>query len=70
MWQDRIAIDPAVLLGKPTIKGTRLAVDFLIELLAEGWSPEQIVGNYPQLTGEDIRAALQYRREMARLPGP
>ena len=37
-WQDRIIVDPAILTGKPIIKGTRLAVEFILELLAEGWS--------------------------------
>jgi uncharacterized protein (DUF433 family) len=62
-WQDRIAVDPGVLAGKPVIKGTRLAVEFLIELLAENWSHEQILSNYPQLTEEDIQAALHYAVE-------
>lgn len=63
MWQERIAVDPAVLAGKPVIKGTRLAVEFLADLMAEGWGAEQIVDNYPQLTAEDLRAALHYAAE-------
>jgi uncharacterized protein (DUF433 family) len=59
-WQDRITADPAVLVGKPVIKGTRLAVEFLVELLAENWSHEEVLRNYPQLTRDDILAALQY----------
>jgi uncharacterized protein (DUF433 family) len=59
-WQDRITADPATLVGKPVIKGTRLAVDFLVELLAENWTHEQILRNYPQLTEDDILAALHY----------
>jgi uncharacterized protein (DUF433 family) len=59
-WQDRIVVDPSVLVGKPVIKGTRLAVEFLVELLAEKWTHEQIVTNYPQLSEEDIHAALHY----------
>ena len=59
-WQDRIVIDPAILVGKPTIKGTRLAVEFLVGLLAEGWTHEELLSNYPQLTEEDIQAALHY----------
>jgi uncharacterized protein (DUF433 family) len=62
-WQDRIATDPGVLAGKAAIKGTRLAVEFLIELLAEGWTTEQILHNYPQLTAEDLQAALHYAAE-------
>ena len=55
-WQDRIVIDPKVLVGKPVIKATRIAV----ELLAEGWTHEQILKEYDHLTAEDIQAALQY----------
>ncbi len=63
-WQDRILVDPGVLTGKPVIKGTRLAVEFLIELLAERWTHEQILKNYPQLTEDDIQAALHYAAEV------
>jgi uncharacterized protein (DUF433 family) len=59
-WQDRIAVDPNVLVGKPVIRGTRLAVAFLVELLAEGWTSEDVLRNYPQLTGDDLQAALHY----------
>jgi len=45
-WQDQIVIDPNILVGKPVIKGTRLAVEFIIELLAQGWTEEDILGNY------------------------
>jgi uncharacterized protein (DUF433 family) len=62
-WQDRIAADPTVLVGKPVIKGTRLAVEFLVELLAEGWSHDEVLRNYPQLTRDDVLAALQYAAE-------
>ena len=60
MWQDRIVVAPAILVGKPVIKGTRLAVEFLLDLLAEGWPTEQILRNYPQLTVDDLQAALHY----------
>lgn len=63
-WQERIIIDPGVLVGKPIIRGTRMAVEFIVELLAEGWTHEQIVANYPQLTEDDIQAALHYASEM------
>ncbi len=62
-WRDRITVDPKVLVGKPVIKGTRIAVEFLMELLAEGWTHEQILGNYPHLTSDDIQAALHYAAE-------
>jgi uncharacterized protein (DUF433 family) len=62
-WQDRISVDPQVLVGKPVIRGTRLAVEFLMELLAEGWNQEQILKSYPQLTPDDIQAVLHYAAE-------
>jgi uncharacterized protein (DUF433 family) len=63
-WEDRIALDPRILAGKPVIRGTRLAVEFIIELLAEGWSYEDILQNYPQLTREDILASLRWASEI------
>ncbi len=62
-WQDRISVDPKVLVGKLVIKGTRIAVEFLMELLANGWTHEQILKNYPHLKEEDIQAALHYAAE-------
>lgn len=59
-YTDRIVIDPEILVGKPVIKGTRLAVEFIIELLANGWSQEDILKNYPGLSPEDILACLSY----------
>jgi uncharacterized protein (DUF433 family) len=56
-----------VLVGKPVIRGTRIAVEFLIELLGEGWTTEDIVRNYPGLTAEDVRAALLHAAELTRL---
>jgi uncharacterized protein (DUF433 family) len=57
---DRIVVDPAVLVGKPVIKGTRLAVEFIIDLLAQGWTEAEILRNYPSLTHEDVLACLAY----------
>ena len=59
-WKDRIVLDPKILVGKPVVKGTRLAVDFVIDLLAQGWAEADIVKNYPGLTREDIQACLAY----------
>ncbi len=59
MGQERIEVNPAILVGKPVIKGTRLAVEFLLELIAEGWSTDEILRNYPQLTVDDLRAATR-----------
>ncbi|ASJ03708.1 antitoxin [Thermococcus profundus] len=57
---ERIEIDPKKMGGKPVIKGTRIPVYFILELLANGWSFEEILENYPQLTKEDILAAIRY----------
>jgi len=62
--EGRIVVNPKVLAGKPVIKGTRISVDFIVELLANGWTYEQIIENYPQLTKEDIMAALKYAAEV------
>ena len=62
-WQERITIDPAVLVGKPVIRGTRLAVEFIIDLLAQEWSEEQILDSYPGLVHDDISACLEYASE-------
>ena len=59
-WKDRITVDPATLVGKPVVKGTRLAVEFIVDLLAQGWSEDEILQNYPGLTRDDIRACLSY----------
>ena len=59
-WKDRIIIDPNILVGKPVIKGTRLAVEFIVELLAQGWPEGEITRNYPGITHEDITACLKY----------
>ncbi len=59
-WKEHIAIDPRVLAGKPAVRGTRLAVEFVIGLLAQGWTTAQILQEYDQLTSEDIRACLAY----------
>ena len=65
-WNDRIAVDPDVLVGKPVIKGTRIAVEFIIDLMARGWTPEQILVEYDHLSTEDIRACLMYAGELLR----
>jgi uncharacterized protein (DUF433 family) len=60
----RITFDPDILAGKPVIKGTRISVELILELLANGWSFEQILENYPQLSMQDIRAAIRYAAEV------
>ena len=63
-WQDRITIDPAVLVGKPVVRGTRIAVEFVIELLASGWTVERILKEYDHLTADDIQACLAYASDV------
>ena len=63
---DRISIDPNVCFGKPCIKGTRIWVSLILDFLASGESTEQILASYPQLTIDDVRAAIAYGAEMAR----
>ena len=66
VWEERIVIDPEILTGKPVIKGTRLAVEFIADLLAQGWGEREILDNYPGLTQEDILACLSYASAMLR----
>ena len=63
---NRIEINPKVMVGKPVIKGTRLSVDFILGLLAQGWSESEILRNYPGITSADIRACLAYASETLR----
>ncbi len=63
-WQERIVIDPQILVGKPIVKGTRLAVEFIVDLLAQGWPESEILRNYPGLTEEDIWACLSYAKSL------
>ncbi|MCS7366911.1 MAG: DUF433 domain-containing protein [archaeon YNP-WB-062] len=63
-WRSRITIDPKVLSGKPVIRGTRISVEFILDLLANGWTIEEILENYPQLKKEDVIAALKYAAEI------
>jgi len=63
---ERIVLNPAVLTGKPVIRGTRLPVEFVIGLLADGWSEADILHNYPGITHDDIAACLGYARDLLR----
>jgi uncharacterized protein (DUF433 family) len=63
---DRIVIDPKILAGKPVVRGTRISVELVVELLAAGWSHAQILTSYPHLSEEDIRACLAYASELLR----
>lgn len=57
-WNERIVSDKNVLLGKPTIKGTRISVEFILERLANGWNEQKILESYPHLSKEDIQAVF------------
>ncbi len=65
-WEGRIVIEPEILCGKPIVKGTRLAVEFLVDLLAQGWTEAEILKNYPGITREDILACLAYASAVLR----
>ena len=62
---ERIVVDPEPLAGKPVIRGTRLAVEFILELLAAGQSEQDILRDYPGLTRDDILACLSYASYLA-----
>lgn len=62
-WRDHIVSDPDILLGKPTIKGTRLSVEFLLERLASGWTEEMLLENAPRLTRSDLQAVYMFLNE-------
>jgi uncharacterized protein (DUF433 family) len=59
----RIGLDPDIMTGKPVVAGARITVEFVIGLLAEGWSENDILSNYPHLGHEDIIACLAYARD-------
>ena len=65
-WRERIVVDPDVLVGKPVIKGTRISVELIIDLLARGYTKEQLLEQYDHLTAEDIQACLAYASETLR----
>ncbi len=58
--KNRIVVDPKIMGGKPVIKGTRIPVYFILELLSNGWSIDDILREYPYLSREDILAAIKY----------
>ncbi|UCF07201.1 MAG: DUF433 domain-containing protein [Thermoplasmata archaeon] len=61
---DRIVVNPDIMVGKPIIKGTRIPVDAILRRIAEGLSIDEILEEYPNLTKEDIKAALIYSTEI------
>jgi uncharacterized protein (DUF433 family) len=62
-WCDRIVTDPETLFGKPHIRGTRIGVDLILDLLASGWNEAQILESYPHLTQADLQAIFAFVRD-------
>lgn len=62
-WKDYVVADPAVLGGKPTVKGTRISVEFVIQRLAQGWTETELLENYPRLTPKHLQAVFAYVQE-------
>jgi uncharacterized protein (DUF433 family) len=62
-WQDRIVSDPDTLFGKPRIRGTRIGVEFILDLLASGWDEAEILESYSHLTPEDLQAVFASARK-------
>ena len=65
-WRQRIVANPEVLVGKPVIKGTRISVELVMDLLAAGYTQQQILDQYDHLAVEDIQACLAYAKEIIR----
>lgn len=65
-WRQYIQSDPEVLAGKPVVKGTRLAVNFLLDLFAAGWTQKQVLENYPPLTPDALRAVFAFAAKCIR----
>lgn len=65
-WREYIHSDPKILVGKPVVKGTRLSVEFILELFAAGWTEEQVLENYPTLTPEGLRAVFAFSADSMR----
>ena len=63
-WRERITVDPEILVGKPIVKGTRISVEFVVDLLARGWTFEQILHEYDHLERADLQACLAYASEV------
>ncbi|APC08579.1 DUF433 domain-containing protein [Neomoorella thermoacetica] len=63
---ERIVCNPEILGGKPVIKGTRIAVYLILDLISEGYSFEEIIKLYPHLTTEDIKACIRYAAKLCR----
>ena len=72
-YLDRIVLDPEILVGKPTVRGTRISVELVLKRLSQDLDLESLFRSYPRLTREDVQACLEYaemkvRRQRARVP--
>jgi uncharacterized protein (DUF433 family) len=65
-WEEIIVVDPKILVGKPVIRGTRLSVELILDLLANDWTIERVLDEYSQLKREDIIVVLKYAAEMVK----
>lgn len=65
-WRQYIHSDPEILVGKPIVKGTRLSIEFLLNLFANGWTQDQVLENYPTLTVESLHAVFAFTAECMR----
>ena len=65
-WKDRIEVNPAVLVGKPIIKGTRISVELILDRVADGWTTEDVLAAYPNIKRDDVLAALSFAAEIFR----
>ena len=65
-WRERIVCDPQILVGKPTIKGTRISVELILDRVADGWSRQDLRDSYPHLTEDDLNAAFAFSAEVVR----
>jgi uncharacterized protein (DUF433 family) len=63
-WHDHIHVHPEILAGKPVVRGTRLSVEFLLSLLAAGWSTDDLMQNYPTLTREGLQAVFAFAADI------
>jgi len=62
-WRNHIVSDKEVLLGKPIIKGTRISVELILELMANGWTEDMILESYPTLSKDDLKAVFSYLKD-------
>ncbi len=69
-WRDHIYSDPAILGGKPVIRGTRISVELVLERLSDGWSEDDLLRSYPHITREQVRSALAFALDMVTEEAP